>query len=141
MVYLIEYAKSDRSVCKGPKKSCVSDSNHIAKGALRLGVETDIGGNVRLTWRHWLCTTPKVLANMREAMSEPEEIQGFDAIREEDQDRIRQAWADGELPEDEKKDEGEEEGAQGDHEEKEEEEKPESSPKSKDAELPKTADK
>lgn len=61
-----------------------------------------------------LCTTPKVLANMREAMTEPEEIHGFDALKDEDQERIRAAWSEGELPQDEK---AEGEGSQGEEEE------------------------
>ncbi|KAI8643601.1 hypothetical protein BD408DRAFT_309590, partial [Parasitella parasitica] len=69
------------------------------KGELRLGVETEVRGHTSVIWRHWLCTTPTVLGNMREAMSSPEEITGFDTLREEDQERIRTAWDKGQLPE------------------------------------------
>lgn len=67
------------------------------------------------------CTTPKVLANMREAISGPEELDGFDVLRDEDKERIRKAWDEGEISESEKP---------GDNES--EDEKPESSNAGKD---------
>lgn len=56
------------------------------------------------------CTTPKVLANMREAMSSPEELEGFDLLRDEDKERIQKAWDEGEIAKDEKPEDNEFEG-------------------------------
>jgi hypothetical protein len=56
------------------------------------------------------CTTPKVLANMREAMSGPEELDGFDVLRDEDKERIQRAWDEGEISENEKPEDNESEG-------------------------------
>ncbi|GAA5807630.1 hypothetical protein MFLAVUS_001000 [Mucor flavus] len=100
MSYSLEYAKSDRSACNGPKSSCPSKDFGIAKGELRLGVEVlNIHGT---KWRHWYCTTPKVLENMKSDFSEPSEINGWQDLRPEDQERVQRAWEEGEIPENER---------------------------------------
>lgn len=72
---------------------------------------------------------------MSTVMSEPEEISGFDMIKEEDQERIREAWNEGELPTNADKAEGD------DSQSNDEKEEPEASSQSKDAESSKTAEK
>lgn len=39
---------------------------------------------------------------MQSVYSDPSEIPGFDELREADQEKIRRAWEEGEVPEDEK---------------------------------------
>ncbi|KAI8080588.1 hypothetical protein BDF21DRAFT_419308 [Thamnidium elegans] len=100
MSYRLEYAKSDRSACNGPKSSCPSEDYNIAKGELRLGVEVlNIHG---IKWRHWYCTTPKVIENMKSDFSDPSEINGWQDLRPEDQERVQRAWEEGEIPENER---------------------------------------
>ncbi|KAI7900063.1 uncharacterized protein BX663DRAFT_563509 [Cokeromyces recurvatus] len=99
MSYHIEYAKSDRSSCAGPKDICPAKDKTIDKGELRFGVEVPHLHGV--TWRHWTCITETVVSNMKKAVSSPEEIKGFDEIREEDQERIRRTWEEGHVPDNE----------------------------------------
>ncbi|KAI9486185.1 MAG: hypothetical protein EXX96DRAFT_547967 [Benjaminiella poitrasii] len=99
MSYHIEYAKSDRSSCSGPKNTCPSKDKTIDKGELRLGVEVpNLNG---VTWRHWTCITETVVKNMKNAISSPKDIMGYDEIREEDQERINRTWEEGHVPKNE----------------------------------------
>ncbi|KAI9344130.1 hypothetical protein BD770DRAFT_397761 [Pilaira anomala] len=100
MSYTLEYAKSDRSVCNGPKHTCPSKDHGISKGELRLGVEvTNIHGT---KWRHWYCTTAKVIENMKSDFPDPSSINGWQDLREEDQERVQRAWDEGDIPENER---------------------------------------
>lgn len=63
-------------------------------------------------WRHWGCVTPKIISNMKNSFNEADELDGFDDLSEEDQDRIKKAWEDGhvaaeDVPETAKKADGE----------------------------------
>lgn len=74
-------------------------------------------------WRHWGCVTPKIIDNMKKSFNEASELDGFEDMKEEDQERISKAWEDGhvadeDIPDTARKPEGE------DGEEDEEEEKP-----------------
>lgn len=51
-------------------------------------------------WRHWGCTTPKIIGNMQAKFSDPEELDGFDDLQEEDQERVRRAWTEGHVADD-----------------------------------------
>ncbi|KAI8059033.1 uncharacterized protein B0P05DRAFT_273729 [Gilbertella persicaria] len=117
MVYIVEYAKSDRSTCSGPRKICPVEDRSIAvslvlfnsqvlirthqkKGELRLGVEvSNIHG---VSWRHWVCITDRVVENMKAAHEDVNELQGYSNLREEDQERIQRAWKLGKIPDLEK---------------------------------------
>lgn len=46
--------------------------------------------------------TPKVIANMKEKMESPEEMEGFDSLRDEDAEKVRKAWENGEIPEEDR---------------------------------------
>lgn len=48
------------------------------------------------------CVTPKVIANMKEKMESPEEMEGFDSLRDEDAEKVRKAWENGEIPEEDR---------------------------------------
>jgi hypothetical protein len=68
-------------------------------------------------WRHWGCTTTTIIINMKKSFSEADELDGFDELQPADQDKIRKAWEDGhvadeDIPETARK-------AQGDDEEEE----------------------
>ncbi|KAI7891908.1 uncharacterized protein EV154DRAFT_209362 [Mucor mucedo] len=96
MSYVLEYAKSDKSSCTGKKDDCPSENYKIAKGELRLGVEVPNTGGSR--WRHWVCVTSKVIENMQKDYSSPDQIQGWEDLRPEDQERVQRAWDEGEIP-------------------------------------------
>jgi len=52
-------------------------------------------------WRHWGCVTKKIISNIKEKQGEASELDGFDDLRPEDQDRVTTALEDGEVaPED-----------------------------------------
>ncbi|OSX63698.1 hypothetical protein POSPLADRAFT_1055777 [Postia placenta MAD-698-R-SB12] len=108
--YRLEYAASNRSVCKGPKPC---NGTKITKGELRLGSVVDFRGNTTMVWRHWGCTTPRIIQNMKKSFEEADELDGFEDLKDEDQDKIRKAWeeekvADEDIPETARKPEGEE---------------------------------
>ncbi|KAI8867390.1 zf-PARP-domain-containing protein [Ramicandelaber brevisporus] len=93
MPYRIEYAKSQRSSCKGGK-SCTDKS--INKGELRLGSEAEVGSHTSVYWRHWRCVTGKQLQNLQEAHGDDvESIEGFSSLSAEDKDKVRLAVSSG----------------------------------------------
>lgn len=51
---------------------------------------------------HRTCVTPKVIENMKDALSGPEEIEGFEDLRDGDADKVRRAWEAGEVPEEDR---------------------------------------
>lgn len=65
MANLIEEAKSGRAACRTCKKP-------IAKGELRLGIETpnNFGDTPSLQWHHLLCAAAKLPAELKAAMDE-----------------------------------------------------------------------
>ena len=48
-------------------------------------------------WRHWGCTTPLIISNLKKSFSEADELDGFDELQPADQDKIRKAWDDGHV--------------------------------------------
>ncbi|EKM56501.1 uncharacterized protein PHACADRAFT_253668 [Phanerochaete carnosa HHB-10118-sp] len=92
--YRLEYAGSARAKCKGPKPCA---GTPIPKGALRFGSIVDFKGNTSFAWRHWGCVTSKVIENMKGQFENADELDGFDDLKEEDQERIRKAWEEGHV--------------------------------------------
>ncbi|KAG9313002.1 hypothetical protein JVU11DRAFT_6440 [Chiua virens] len=92
--YRLEYANSARAKCKGTKP-CLGTP--IPKGTLRVGSVVDIKGHTNFAWRHWGCTTPKIIANMKAKFSDPDDLDGFEDLNKEDQDRVRHAWEEGHV--------------------------------------------
>ncbi|KAG6899853.1 hypothetical protein C0993_006197 [Termitomyces sp. T159_Od127] len=81
--YRLEYASSARAKCKG------------------------------IAWRHWGCTTTKILENMKKSFSSSSELDGYDDLRPEDKAKVDAAWeaghvADEDIPESAKKPAGQE---------------------------------
>ncbi|WFD34160.1 hypothetical protein MCUN1_000996 [Malassezia cuniculi] len=96
MPYRVEYASSARAKCKGPQPC---NGSKIEKGALRLGSVVDTGSFTSMAWRHWGCTTSRVLANIRKEVDNvAEDLDGFEDLSEEDQKRVFAAFAMGRLP-------------------------------------------
>ncbi|KAI8985139.1 hypothetical protein BDB01DRAFT_850195 [Pilobolus umbonatus] len=96
MSYIIEYAKSGRSRCRGPIALCHSSNHTISKDELRLGVEVE---NIKgVSWKHWTCVSPEVLSNMKESLSTPDIMKGWENLKEEDKEKIKEAWELGDIP-------------------------------------------
>jgi len=92
--YRLEYASSARAKCKGAKPCA---GTPIPKGTMRVGSVVDFRGNTTFVWRHWGCTTPKIITNMKAKFSDPDDLDGFDDLKEEDQERVRRAWEEGRV--------------------------------------------
>ncbi|SGY33748.1 BQ5605_C002g01539 [Microbotryum silenes-dioicae] len=70
-------------------------------GELRFGTVVDIMGRTSFQWRHWGCLTKTVLANVKNKIDKAEDIDGFEDLREEDQERVKKAYETGHIaPED-----------------------------------------
>ena len=54
---------------------------------------------LRSAWRHWGCTTNKVLENIKEQFPDPSEIDGFDELQDADKERITTAYEAGHVAE------------------------------------------
>ncbi|RXW17302.1 hypothetical protein EST38_g8557 [Candolleomyces aberdarensis] len=62
---------------------------------------TALQGKSSFAWRHWGCTTPKIISNLKSQHPEPSELDGYEDLRPEDQAKIVKAWQDGHVdPED-----------------------------------------
>jgi len=92
--YRLEYSGSARAKCKGPKPCA---GTPIAKGELRVGSLVDFRGNTSFAWRHWGCTTAKIIANMKKQFESADELDGYDELRPEDQEKVNKAWEDGHV--------------------------------------------
>lgn len=64
-------------------------SAHVAGGPLLTRVCS--------SWRHWGCVTPKIINNMKAQFESADELDGFEDLNDEDQERIRKAWEDGHV--------------------------------------------
>ncbi|ETW75824.1 hypothetical protein HETIRDRAFT_243903, partial [Heterobasidion irregulare TC 32-1] len=109
--YRLEYSANNRAKCKGPKP-CAGTT--LTKGSLRVGTIVDFRGHTSYAWRHWGCVTPLIFTNMKQQFNEASELDGFDDLKEEDQERVTKAWeaghvADEDIPETARKAEGDEE--------------------------------
>lgn len=70
-------------------------------------------------WRHWGCVTPAIIKNMKQSFEEADELDGFDDLKDKDKERIRSAWKEGKVA-----DEDIPESARGGGDEVDEEDKP-----------------
>ncbi|KAI9216871.1 hypothetical protein BC828DRAFT_392542, partial [Blastocladiella britannica] len=77
--YAVEYAKTGRSKCSAGK-AC---SAQIQKGELRLGThfESEATGHNMTKYRHWKCTTQKVIESINASENG---LGGLDTLTEED---------------------------------------------------------
>jgi len=94
-VFKLEYASSSRSKCKVCSES-------IGKDFFRIGEEVDFRGNKTLKWSHWGCLTEATVALLKKSYGEPTEIDGFSTIKDGEQEKVKRAWEEGEIPEDDK---------------------------------------
>jgi hypothetical protein len=52
-------------------------------------------GNSGFQWRHWGCTTTKQFENMKASFDEAEELDGYEDLQPEDQERVKKAFEEG----------------------------------------------
>jgi hypothetical protein len=48
-------------------------------------------------WRHWGCVTPTILKNMKKNFEDPAELDGYEDLKPEDQEKINKAYEDGHV--------------------------------------------
>ncbi|KAI0790543.1 hypothetical protein C8Q75DRAFT_122329 [Abortiporus biennis] len=108
--YRFEYSPNNRAKCKGPKPC---NGTTLVKGEIRVGSVVDFKGHTSLSWRHWGCVTPKMISNMKNIHDDADELDGFEDLNADDQAKIRKAWeeghvADEDIPESARKPAGDE---------------------------------
>ena len=75
-------------------------------------------------WRHWGCVTPKIITNVKNVHEEADDLDGFEDLTPEDQEKVRTAYdsgrvADEDIPESARKpDAGEDEDDEDENQEK-----------------------
>ncbi|KAJ5792754.1 uncharacterized protein N7503_008732 [Penicillium pulvis] len=102
MPYRFELASSNRAGCQN--KECKDAKEKIPKGTLRVGTWVDGEKIQAYMWRHWGCTTPRVLENIKTGWEEmcdgkPDYslLDGYDEIPEEFQEKVRRAVENGHI--------------------------------------------
>ncbi|GIJ87913.1 hypothetical protein Asppvi_006826 [Aspergillus pseudoviridinutans] len=100
--YRLEAASTGRAGCQN--KECKEEKLKIGKGELRLGTWVDTERFQSFFWRHWGCVTPKIIANLNEAVEEAsgdskdlDAIDGFEELPSEYQEKIRKALEQGHV--------------------------------------------
>jgi hypothetical protein len=74
--------------------------------------------------------TPKILGNVKSKFPDAEEIDGYDELKDEDKEKITQAWKDGKVADEDIPESARKEGA-GDDEDEEKPKKKRAAPKKK----------
>ncbi|PLB38473.1 uncharacterized protein BDW47DRAFT_104897 [Aspergillus candidus] len=100
MPYRVEAAKTGRAGCQN--KECKDTKVKIAKGELRLGTWVDNDRIQAWMWRHWGCTTPKLISNIKESIGEGEDmdldaLDGYDELEAGEQEKIQRAFEQGHV--------------------------------------------
>ncbi len=96
MPYRLEYSPNNRAGCKGPKPCA---GTKIKKGELRLGTLVEIQGNQSFHWKHWGCSSAKVLRNIqeKEGITDPNDLDGYEDLLPIDQARVQRAFVMGHV--------------------------------------------
>ncbi|KAH7094155.1 hypothetical protein BKA62DRAFT_625520 [Auriculariales sp. MPI-PUGE-AT-0066] len=95
--YRIEYITSGKARCNGPKPC---NGTFIENGALCLAVQVTINFSTNWHRKHWGCVTPRVIKNLKNAIAHPQDLDGYDALRAEDQAKVVSAWDAGYIADD-----------------------------------------
>ncbi|KAL1989489.1 hypothetical protein VTN49DRAFT_6686 [Thermomyces lanuginosus] len=105
--YRLEEAPSGRAGCQN--KECKDQKIKIQKGELRVGTWIDTERFQSWSWRHWGCTTPKVIKNIQDALGEPDDdgnydvsmLDGFEELSQENQEKVKRALKQGHVDDEE----------------------------------------
>ncbi|GFZ43305.1 hypothetical protein JCM24511_01025 [Saitozyma sp. JCM 24511] len=87
--YRVDVASRGQAQCNG-QKPC--KGTKIAKGEFRIGVWVEFQGHGSFKWRHWGCTTEKVLSNLKEQFDEASEVDGYEELPPVYQAKFDKAW-------------------------------------------------
>ncbi|PKX88556.1 uncharacterized protein P174DRAFT_508128 [Aspergillus novofumigatus IBT 16806] len=100
--YRLDAASTGRAGCQN--KECKEEKVKIGKGELRLGTWVDTEKFQSFFWRHWGCVTPKIIANLNEAVEEAsgdskdlDAIDGFEELPSGYQEKVRKALEQGHV--------------------------------------------
>ncbi|EEQ84288.1 hypothetical protein RJZ56_003027 [Blastomyces dermatitidis] len=96
--YRIEEASTSRAGCKN--KECQEKKEKILKGELRLGTWVDTENFQSWAWKHWGCVTPRQIASIQEIVGDERDctlIDGYDEISVDNQEKFREAVAQGHV--------------------------------------------
>ncbi|OJD25879.1 hypothetical protein ACJ73_02753 [Blastomyces percursus] len=96
--YRIDEAGTSRAGCKN--KECQEKKEKILKGELRLGTWVDTENFQSWAWKHWGCVTPRQIASIQEIVGDERDctlIDGYDEISTENQEKFREAVAQGHV--------------------------------------------
>ncbi|KAH6890945.1 hypothetical protein BKA70DRAFT_1027346, partial [Coprinopsis sp. MPI-PUGE-AT-0042] len=94
--YRIEYAENARAKCKGQRLLYKAEPPFV-KGQIRLGTLVDFHGNTSFAWRHWGCTSRKIIENIKQSLGDAEELDGFENLQDEDKTKVCKAWEEGHV--------------------------------------------
>ncbi|KAE8381010.1 hypothetical protein BDV26DRAFT_256321 [Aspergillus bertholletiae] len=102
--YRLEQASTGRAGCQN--KECKDEKVKIAKGELRLGTWVDTERIQAFFWRHWGCVTPRIIASLSENLGDGDEkdyeqLDGFDDLTPENQEKIKKALGQGHVDDEE----------------------------------------
>ncbi|OCF32768.1 hypothetical protein I316_05403 [Kwoniella heveanensis BCC8398] len=92
--YRLEVAPTARSQCNGPKPC---KGTKIGKGELRLGVWVEVMGNGSFKWKHWGCVSEKVISNIKGDFPDPADLDGYDELPENYQEKVSAAMEEGHV--------------------------------------------
>ncbi|KAJ5918738.1 zf-PARP-domain-containing protein [Penicillium verhagenii] len=103
MPHRFELASSNRAGCQN--KECKDAKEKIPKGSLRVGSWIDSEKIQAYMWRHWGCTTPRVIENIKKEWQEncsedkPDysRLDGYDELPVELQEKVRRALEQGHI--------------------------------------------
>ena len=48
-------------------------------------------------WRHWGCTTKTIFTNIKKSFESAEELDGYEDLKPEDQEKVNKAWEEGHV--------------------------------------------
>jgi len=68
-------------------------------------------------WRHWGCVTPQILTNFKKSFDTADELDGFEELKAVDKDRVRKAWEDEKVADEDIPDSAKKVGGEDDEEE------------------------
>lgn len=69
------------------------------------------------SWRHWGCVTTKIFSNMKEKFDAADDLDGFEDLNKDDQEKIRTAWEAGKVAEEDIPESAQKADGEGDEEE------------------------
>jgi hypothetical protein len=62
-----------------------------------LPTRRDASNSMHRSWRHWGCTTPKLLTNIKRYVDSAEDLDGFEEVSEENQEKLKKGWEAGKV--------------------------------------------